>query len=587
MKTLLPLFLFTSLLSAQEGEFLKRMDAVAQKQLAKRSEVIQAITTRDQAERRKQTVRAKVLELLGGLPTYNGPLNPRVTGRLDRGQYLIEKVIFDSLPGLHVTANLYRPSAAGKYPGILLPLGHYENGKPAVPVQTIAANLVLKGFIVLVYDPLGQGERLQAYDAATGKSRAGGSTEQHIIAGGQSILVGQTFARYRIWDAKRALDYLVSRPEVDTGKIGCTGCSGGGTIATYISALDPRIKVAAPTCYLNSYRTLFAGSVGDSEQSLPNFISSGLDETDYVEMFAPKPWLMGSTKEDFFTVKGAGQVYEEAKRWYGIYGAADRLKWVVGPGPHGTPVEIREAIYEWMIRWLKDGKGDAKEQPSTPLPDKELFASESGQAGGRQIHEVIREAPFQQGSQAELKAKVSQWMRAGELEMPLQVQVLPAKAQGRRPAVILVETAPPQDATKLAMDNEVVAVLVPTGLPARTRPGRAFSGDWLANTRALMIGYNLTGIRARDIVRTVDLLSARPDVDPRQIRVAAKGMAGVWAQLARFSDARITGATAEGTPRSLRELLDAPAVRDVHDAALPGFLLHWDLKDLNRSFSGQ
>jgi cephalosporin-C deacetylase-like acetyl esterase len=575
MKTLFSLSLLTTVLAAQEPEFLKRMDQVAQRHLAKRGEQIQSISTPEQAEQRKEYVRKKVLELLGGLPNYNGPLNPHVAGSIDRGEYVIEKVMFDSLPGLHVSANLYRPAAPGKYPGVLLPLGHWENGKPAV--QIIPANLALKGFVVLVYDPLGQGERLQAFDPSTGKSRAGGGVEQHLMAGGQSLLVGQSFARYRIWDAKRALDYLLSRSEVDSARIGCTGCSGGGTIATYISALDPRIKVAAPTCYLNSFRTLFAGSVGDSEQSLPNFISSGLDQTDYVELFAPKPWLMGSTKEDFFTVKGAQQVYDEAKRWYGIYKADDRLKWVVGPGPHGTPVEIREAIYEWMIRWLKDGKGDPKEQSVTELPDRDLQVSKTGQVGGRQIYEVIREAPRTPAPASELRAKVSQWMNAGDLEMPLQVHVTAAAKPGRHPAVIMIGGEPAAQNSQ----DEVVAILVPTGLPAHFN-SRFASGDWLANTRAMMIGYNLPGIRASDIVRTVDLLTARPDVDPKQIRVSARGMAGVWARLAQFADPRIARIDAEDSPSTLRPLLDAPVVPNIYDAVLPGFLLHWDLGDLRR-----
>ncbi len=239
-------------------------------------------------------------------------------------------MIFESLPGLFITANLYRPDRQGRYPAVLFPLGHWDEGK--VAAQLTAANLAAKGFVVLAFDPSGQGERQQAYDRRLGRSLAGGSVNQHFMNGATSLLIGQSFARYRIWDAKRALDYLLSRPEVDSERVGCTGCSGGGTVTTYISALDPRIKVAAPACYMNSFRVLFAGSVGDSEQSLPNFLSSGLDQTDFVELFAPKPWLIASTLEDFFKPEGARLVYEEARRWYGIYGAEEKIRWVAGPG---------------------------------------------------------------------------------------------------------------------------------------------------------------------------------------------------------------------------------------------------------------
>src|SRR4029450_12619999 len=101
-----------------------------------------------------------------------------------------------------------------------------------------------------------------------------------------------------------------------------------GTQTTYISALDERIKVAAVACYMNSFRTLFAGSIGDSEQRVPGFLSAGLRPADYVGLFAPTPWLITSTTDDFFTPAGAKQVFEEAQRWYTLHNAADRVKWV-------------------------------------------------------------------------------------------------------------------------------------------------------------------------------------------------------------------------------------------------------------------
>ncbi len=204
---------------------LRWMDSRAQAELDARDHSIAAIQTRDQAEARKQIVRETILHVIGGLPKYDGPLNARVTRRIDLGRYFIENVVFESLPDYWITANLYAPKTPGPHPGILIPLGHWDQGKPAA--QRMAGNFALKGFVVLAYDPVGQGERQQAYDWRTGKSLAGGSTEQHILAGAQSLLVGESFARYRVWDAKRALDYLVSRPEVDGARIGCTGCSAG------------------------------------------------------------------------------------------------------------------------------------------------------------------------------------------------------------------------------------------------------------------------------------------------------------------------------------------------------------------------
>ena len=141
------------------------MDGIAQQQLADREAALAKIHTVREAEARQAQVRAKILELLGGLPNYDGPLNARVTGRIDRPRYTIEKVIFESLPQFYVTANLYLPKEGGKHPGVLRPMGHWEEGK--VREQVMDANLAMKGFVVLTYDPIGQGERQQAYDSRT------------------------------------------------------------------------------------------------------------------------------------------------------------------------------------------------------------------------------------------------------------------------------------------------------------------------------------------------------------------------------------------------------------------------------------
>src|SRR3984893_11202839 len=442
------------------------MDHIAQDQLSNRESAVAIIQSVGDAQARQQAVRAKILELIGGLPDYSGPLNAQITGRTELPRYIIEKVIFESLPKVFVTANVYRPKEAGRYPGVLMPLGHWDEGKPAV--QEIAANLAMKGFVALVYDPLGQGERRQAYDPRLRASLAGGSVEQHLMAGGQSALIGASFARYRIWDAKRALDYLVSRVDVDTARIGCTGCSGGGTLTTYISALDPRIKVAAPSCYINTFRLLFSGPTGDSEQTIPGFLAAGLDLADYIEMFAPKPYLIVSTVGDFFPLDGARHAYEEARSWYHLYKAEDKVQWAIGPGGHGTPREVRERIYDWMIRWLKDGHGDSREEPVQFQPDFKLFATEAGQAPGRDIYEVIGEEFRRKqstGTQEQMLAELRKWSPLVEHKAPavrvlsesdgvdfktqqLAIEVEPGleiagslaipPARGRKPAVLVV-----------------------------------------------------------------------------------------------------------------------------------------------------
>ena len=597
-------------LSAADDHLLQWMDKIAQQQLSDREAAIAKIHTLNEAKARQAWVRAKILDLLGGLPDYNGPLNARVTGRIERSRYAIEKVVFESLPDFYVTANLYLPNEAGKHPGVLIPMGHWEQGKAAA--QPIAANLAMKGFVALVYDPVGQGERQQAYDRRVEASLIGIGTDQHFQAGAQSILAGENFARYRIWDAKRALDYLLSRPEVDGDKIGCTGCSGGGTLTTYISALDPRIKVAAPACYINSWRQLFAGPTGDSEQSFPFFLSSGLDIADYIELFAPKPWLINSTLGDFFPIEGARHAYQESLDWYRIYNAEDRIRWAIGPGPHGTPLEIRQAIYQWMIRWLKDGRGNFREEPVEMALDFELLATPSGQVEGRQMYQVIQQGfreRMKHGNSEELLAEIRKWSedRAGSpplahvlrdepgeafrtQELALEVEpgleiagtLYAPLAAGRKPAVLLVALDEAL-AERLARGGVVVLNLYPRGLPLPALGERQAAAT--QNIRAWVIGKNLAGMRAFDIQRGVDLLAARPDVDAASIRAVARDVGGAWLLMAACVDPRIGKIWLDRTPHSLRAALDVPIARDLHDAVIPGFALRWDLDDLVKALA--
>src|SRR5262245_37917228 len=417
--------------------FLAALDGIAQRQLRARADVIAGIKDTAAAEARKKVVREKVLALIGGLPDYRGPLRARVTRTTPRDGFIIENVMFDSLPDYVVTANLYRPDRPGRHPAILMSMGHWDSGKAAG--QLLSVNLARRGFVVLAYDPVGQGERQEAFDPRFGRSLFGGPTDQRYSNSGAAILMGQALSRYFIHDGMRAIDYLVSRPEVDPDRIGATGCSGGGTQTTYISALDPRIKVAAVNCYMNSFQTLFAGSIGDSEQSVPGFLAAGLDQTDYVELFAPKPWLITSTEDDFFTPPGARQVFEEAQRWYELFDVRDHVKWVVGPGGHGTPKVNRDAIYEWMDRWLARGAANPVAEVTDLLPDQALLVTKNGQVEGRELYQIIRETPRAKATPQELAKFVTDLIAANPPVLKISHILAPAAAENRRPAVVIVQ----------------------------------------------------------------------------------------------------------------------------------------------------
>jgi dienelactone hydrolase len=557
---------------------LKELNAIAQRQLHDRRDAIAAIRDQAAAEARKTDVRRRILTLIGGLPEYRGPLQARVTKTTAREGFSIEHVLFASLPDYYVTANLYRPDRAGRHPAVLMSMGHWESGKAAG--QLLSANLARKGFVVLAYDPVGQGERQQAYDARVGRSLIGGPTEQHFSNGAAAILMGHSVARYFIHDGMRAIDYLVSRSDVDPERIGAIGCSGGGTQTTYIAALDTRVKAAAVACYMNSFQTLFAGSIGDSEQSVPGFLAAGLDQTDYVEQFAPKPWLIASTEGDFFTPAGARQVFEEAQRWYRLYGAQDRIDWVVGPGGHGTPLVVREAIYRWMIRWLADGKGDARDEAVTLLPDHQLMVTARGQVDGRELYQIIRDTPRQAGSPAELRTFVGDLM-ARNTPLVRSAKIFPAAAGTvKRPAVVLVQDTltPDADARQLMADGSVVVLVSLSGRGGDAERPR--SGNWMNNTRAWLVGRNLPAMHAAEINAAVAEAAGRADVDAGRISARASGVSGVALLLAAAVNPQIASVSLDRTPHSVRAAIDTPVHTNLHDAVIPGFAAKWDLADL-------
>ena len=585
------------------------MDRIAQQHLSKRESTIAKIQTVADAEKRREWVRSELLRIIGGLPDYNGPLNARVTGRLTNASYTLEKVIFESLPNYFVTANIYRPNQPGRYPAVLLSAGHTQLGK--TENHRIGANLAAKGFVALAYDPVGLGERMQAYDRRTGQGIAGCCANEHLQAGAQSILIGQSVARYFIKDGMRALDYLVSRPDVDPDRVGAAGCSGGGCLTTYIAALDPRIKAAAPACFINSLRMLFTGPYPDSEMSLPQFLAAGLDHADFLEVAPNTAWLILATEDDFFTPAAARPGYEEALRWFGLYGRQNHVRMFVAPGPHGTPLATREEIYAWMNRWVKgDPNADAREQKVPLYADHELQVTPSGQVedqdGSRWLYQVIRDefrARHQPRGVQELLAELRRLgipsdrrpvatkplsEQNGRIRLDIESEpgvhiagtLYPSAAAGRRPALLLIKdrssTALAEAAAKA---GHVVLELEPRDTPS-ANDNRPFLGNWMTNARADSIGRNLPAMRAHDILRGIDFLSSRDDVNPALIRAAARGVKGIWLLLAAAVDERIAELWLDRTPHSLSAAMDSSINTNLFDAMIPGFLLHWDLTDL-------
>ncbi|HEY2159614.1 MAG TPA: acetylxylan esterase [Isosphaeraceae bacterium] len=361
----------------------KRLDVYLQAQAKvhfdARRAAVAAMKTPEDVGRRQAALKTAFREALGDLPSEKTPLNARVVGRDRRDGYSVERVVYESRPGHHVTANLYLPDAPPPFPGVLVPCGHSENGKAAETYQRMSILLARNGMAALCYDPIGQGERVQWLDDE-GKPAIKGSTTEHTLLGIGALLVGRSAAGYRVWDGIRSLDYLASRPEIDPKRLGCTGNSGGGTETAYLMALDDRIVAAAPSCYITSLERLFA-TIGpqDAEQNVTGQVALGIEHADFVTMRAPRPTLLSVGTRDFFDIQGSWDTFREVKRIYCGLGAGERIDLFESDEPHGFTRPRRESCMRWMRRWLL-GKDDAPVETDLPIAaDRDLQCTETGQ----------------------------------------------------------------------------------------------------------------------------------------------------------------------------------------------------------------
>ncbi len=315
------------------------------------------------------------------------PLNARVTGHLQGEDYRVEKVIFESRPRHHVTASLYLPETQGPYPAILIPCGHSHTGKASGQYQRAGILFARNGMAALCYDPVSQGERYQVIDHDGGSSHFEDiprklavphpavrhlCTTEHTLMGIGSILLGENIAQYRIWDGMRAIDYLQSRQDIQADKIGCTGNSGGGTLTSYLMALDDRIIAASPGSYLTTFQKLIeTKGPQDGEQNIFSQIAFGMDAADYVMMRAPTPILIcGGTRDSTFDIRGTREVFQQANRFYSHLGFPERVALHEADVPHGYYIQHREAVARWMHRWLVGHEKVIWEKPRSEWPAK-------------------------------------------------------------------------------------------------------------------------------------------------------------------------------------------------------------------------
>jgi cephalosporin-C deacetylase-like acetyl esterase len=337
------------------------------------------IRTYADVEARNRFVRGKFLEMIHGLPPRT-PLNPKVVRVKEMNGYRIENVLFESRPDFWVTGNLYVPASRGPFPGIISPCGHYQLARMQRDYQAVYLNLVRNGFVVFAYDPIGQGERRQYWDPGEAPAEITDPVYEHSMPGQVLLLMGQDLTHYRIWDGMRAIDYLLTRPEVDGSRIGCAGHSGGGTMTMFISALDDRVRCAVINEGGTGHRWPIeirpGGRVGpsDVEQNLFPAAVYGIDICDLHAAIAPRPLL--ALIEEYSPHFDAAAAH--IRQRYEQMGAADRFATAEAGDPHAYTVKLRLATTDWFSRWFYGRPGPASEPELDFQKPEALYATPHG-----------------------------------------------------------------------------------------------------------------------------------------------------------------------------------------------------------------
>ncbi|HWV66560.1 acetylxylan esterase [Chitinophaga sp.] len=580
----------------------------------------------------QQQLRASYQKLLGELPG-NAPLYPTVTDTLRHNGYHIEKLIYQSFPQHHVTASLYIPEGKGPFPGVLLFCGHEAEAKATPSYQQTAVLFARQGFVVLMIDPVSQGERHQLTDS-TGRPLTRGGTTEHTLLNMAAGLTGSSVAAYELWDNERGLDYLLSRKEVDTARIGCLGNSGGGTQAAYFMAFENRIKVAAVCSYITTRERTFelAGPLDGCVQ-IPNEGKYGLEITDYMHLFAPRPLLVLAGRYDFVDYTGAEQAYGEAKQCYTTLGAGEKVQLVTVDDGHGISKPKREAAVRWFRKWMYDDDKPVQEEAIAILPATALNCTGTGELNNSISGEITLQQYFLQtaSSMATHRARFLQTVtpdafrdtlrqllgipplrEKAEVEAIQEKERQPEKyllrSKGEPPLPFILMRPPGSTAIRKVviylhdegkrtlLDSSALlqyylqkgdAVLLPDlrGM-GETADGAAFNHPKFYNreyrnvTSSLHMGRPLIGQRVTDLLLLLDYLQSDPVFKQSVVSIKASGTTALVALHAAVIDQRIHHLEIDQYLDSFMSIIRRLTVKDQYSNVIPGVLRYYDVPDL-------
>ena len=582
----------------------------------------------------RKEMHAKMMAALGEWPERT-PLNARTVATVKKDGYRVEKVLFESMPNLFVTANLFIPDGDGRRPAIVMSCGHADTGKDCDIYLRACVIAVKQGFVALMYDPYEQGERREFPGI--------GSTQHHNIIGVKASLLGWSMPMLRIWDGMRAIDYAESRPEVDKDRIGFMGQSGGGTMTALMTAVDWRLKATAPSCYLTSLRHL-CESMGpqDAEQNIFGQLAFGLNHTGYV--------LLPDTKvavtcrfRDMFSIYGTLDLFRTVKALAKAVGTIENYALNSAPGPHGWTESTETASVDWMRAWLKDERqllplDCTKYRPldigfSVKKVDQGLLPDERGVTptgrtmdlpGARDIHMILRDrlaasqkkrptysaaernaiatklAGVRKVADAKVQAKELASVDLGDatlvrvafsypdgLELPA-CWLVPAKPDASKAPVLMVGQSGRADwaaeaQARLAGGASVLVADI-TGYGEIGKANAVFYGanecpEEGCSVMLYLMGESMTGRRATDMLVLADWIKGKTGAAPE---LEARGSASIPAAHARAADASaFAKVSIADAPMSWTEFIEkGDTVKYRYTYMVVNGLLHYDWPDL-------
>ncbi len=610
----------------------------------RRHKVANALLNKESTENYIEEI-TKIYNELFNIRWSKTPLNPEIKGVIECNGYRIEKVVFESHPNHHVSGNLYIPTfRQGPFPAVLEACGHSINGKAAERYQKVAILFALNGYVTLIIDTYGQGEMYQIRDSSNNLYNLGVNfgTPSHTQLDIGSMLAGTDIASYQAWNNIRAIDYLCSRPEVDREKIGVTGNSGGGTQTLFVTGMDPRIKVSAPSCGMQTRKRMFTlNGPADGCHHLAGEGIKQIEYSDYIILSAPKPVLvLAGEKDDLFDINAVSETVREAKWFYKELGFLDHVDLFTVDEGHGFYKGLREGAVWWFNKWLLNENTPVSEPELTIQDDPDLQVTNTGQvlmeySQGKSITDLNiqlasdfekQRVEFWKNNSAEVcisKIKdlinyqdintdiIIKGASMGEFDegeyhvqkviitardgFPLpSLLYIPKKLKKSYPAILYIDDKGKQNvAEKIAgreilMKADKIALTIDLRGTGETKddPGdlrkswRVWNEDHRIAQTALHIGKPIPGQRVQDVVDALNYLLSVPGVNPKDLTLTATGSCGMIALHAASIDKRFTKLEIIRSISSWKDIVSEPMAKNHLINVVPGALQYYDLPDL-------